>query len=658
MSGAGQSTVSIPHAIQIGLAHHQAGRLPEAEGIYRQVLQVEPNNAEALHLLGVIAHQVGNNPASVEYINLALAARPEFAEALSNRGLALQALGRHEEALASYDRALELNAGYSEALSNRGNALRELGRHEEALASYDRALALRPDFAEALSNRGNVLKALGRHEEALASFDKALLAQPGHADALNNRGLVLQALKRHDEALASYDLALSARPGFVEAMNNRGFVLHEAGRLAESLASLEAALAADPSYAGAWYNRGNTLRDLNRGEEALASYEKAISIYPEFFDAWNNRGNALKVLRRFSDALASYDRALAIDPGHAGAWSNRGTALYELGRHEEALVSYARALAIAPDYSDAHWNEGLCRLIVADLETGWKKIEWRWQTEEFRARRRGFSQPLWLGKESLEGKTILLHAEQGLGDAIQFCRYAPMVAALGATVILDVLPALASLLGRLEGVSHVVARGEPLPGFDYHCPLLSLPLAFGTTLESIPAKVPYLFADPARVKEWKKRLGAKRKPRVGIAWSATSQSAYGIARSIPFDEFAGLIPKGVQCVSLQKDLTEAEREAIEARKDVVHFGAGFEDTAALVELMDVVVSVDTSIGHLSGAMGKATWILLPYVGDWRWMTAREDSPWYPGVRLFRQPVPGDWPEVIGRVKEQLERLKK
>jgi len=650
-----QRTIPIPQAIQIALDHHHAGRLPEAEGIYRQVLQADPDNAEAMQLLGVIAHQVGRNDLAVELFDKVLAIQPGYAEAWGNRGLSQHALGRYEEALGSFDRALSIRAGYAEALSNRGNTLRELGRLEESLASYDRALSIRPAFAEALNNRGNVLKTLGRLDEALASLDTALAISPGYAEALSNRGLVLQALGRHDEALASYGQALALNPGYVEALNNHGAALSELGRHEEALASLEAAISLQPQYAGAHYNRGNALQALGRQGEAIASYDKAVSLQAGFLDAVNNRGNALKKLRRFEDALDSYDRALAIDSGHAGAWSNRGTALYELKRYDEALECYARALAIRPGDADAHWNEGLCRLSIGDLEQGWKKIEWRWQTEEFRGRRRDFRQPVWLGREPLAGKTILLHAEQGLGDAIQFCRYVPMVAALGATVVLEVLPELKTLMDRLEGADRVIARGEALPGFDYHCPLLSLPLAFGTALASIPAAVPYLGADAALVKQWKKRLGAKRRPRIGIAWSATRLSAYGLARSIALPQFVELIPAGMQCVSLQKDLDDEERALIDSRKDIVHFGAGFEDTAALVELADVVISVDTSIAHLAGAMGKAAWVLLPFVGDWRWMADREDSPWYPSVRLFRQPAAGDWAGVLGRVRGEIER---
>ena len=615
-------TSAIPQAIQHGLEHHRAGRLADAERIYWQILQADPANADALHLLGAIAHQVGKHEACVELLDKALAIDPGRGTVSSNRGLALHELGRYDEALASYDKALSLMPGYAEALYNRGITLQKIERYPEALDSYDRALAIRPDYPEALGNRGLVLQELMRYDEALDSYDRALSARPDFANALFNRGVVLQKAGRPDEAIASYDKVLSIDPGHAVALSNRGLALRELGRCAE----------------------------------ALASCDRALSAKPEFAEAWSNRGLVLQSLGRHEEALASCDKALEIMPGFAVASSNRGMALQELGRYDEALGSYDRALALEPGLPDAHWNRALCLLVTGDFRRGWPEFEWRWETSAFKAQQRGFRQPLWRGRESLAGKTILLHAEQGLGDTLQLCRYAPMVAAMGATVLLEVQAPLKPLIAGFKYVDSLVARGEALPEFDLHCPLLSLPLAFGTTLESIPAEIPYLRADPDLVSEWRKRLGRKRGPRIGLAWSATSDTAYGLRRSMVLTEFANLIPKGAQCVSLQKDLTGAEREVIGARKDIVHFGMGFPDTAALVELMDVVVSVDTSIAHLAGAMGKKVWVLLPFAGDWRWLVAREDSPWYPSARLFRQAALGNWAGVVRQVGAELNKF--
>ena len=354
------------------------------------------------------------------------------------------ALGRKTEAIKSYDRALNLRGDHPEVLSNRGVTLHELERFEEALASYDRALAVRPDHAEALSNRGNTLRSLNRLDEALASYDRALAARPDYAEALCNRGAALQARHRFDEAIASYERAIAIRPDYVAAI----------------------------------CNRGGALQQLGRFDDALASYDRALTLAPNHAEALSNRGVTLHRLNRFEDALASYDRALAARPDYAEALCNRGVTLHEMRRFDEALASYAGALAVRPDYAEAHFNEGLCRALGGDYQRGLEKFEWRWRAEQ-RDQQRDFAQPLWLGSDDIAGKTILLHAEQGFGDTIQFCRYVPLVAARGARrVILEVQRPLHRLMDSLAGATDIVPRGEPLPAFDLRCPLLSLPLAF------------------------------------------------------------------------------------------------------------------------------------------------------------------------------------
>ncbi len=458
------------------------------------------------------------------------------------------------------------------------------------------------------------------------------------------------------EAEAIYLQVLQADPGNAQAWQLMGIIAHQAGKNELSLEWLDKALAIVPDHAEALSNRGLALHDLGRPAEAIESYRKALAIRPGFAEALHNLGNTLLQLGRYEEALASYDGAVQIAPVYADALCNRGNVLQKLKRYSEALASYERSIAANPMHAYAHWNYGLCCLVTGDFARGWQEIEWRWENHEFAKFKRPFTQPLWQGGESLGGKTILLHAEQGLGDTLQFCRYAPMVAARGATVLLEVQGALKPLLEGLEGVSRLFAQGEELPAFDYHCPLLSLPRAFGTRVDSIPAAIPYVRADEALVQAWQARLGPRRGARIGIAWSATTATDYGIARSLALSRFVQLIPDGAQCVSLQKDLTQEERAIIEARPDIEHFGTGFADTAALVALVDIVVSVDTSIGHLTGAMGKPVWIVMPYVGDWRWMVDREDSPWYPSARIFRQPAPGDWASVLDRVKSELESL--
>lgn len=503
--------------LQQAVALHQQGRLGEAEALYREVIGMDAKNFDALHLLGVVAIQTGRPQLACDLIGQALTINRRVAEAHSNYGAALKDLLRHEDALASYDRALRLKPGYFDALYNRGLALQALGRPQEALASFDRALGLRPDSAEALNDRGIALQSLMRTEESLACFESALRVRPSFAEALYNQGNALQALQRPQEAIASYEAALRLRPGYAEALNNCGAALQGLGRLDEALESFERSIAVKPDQIDALFNCGNVLVKQRRAAPALAKYEQALRLDPSQAKLHNASGVALQHLRRYAESLACFERALQIDPRNVEALNNKGAALLGFNRLEEALANYAEALKVQPGLADTHWNEGMARLVGGDFAQGWPKYEWRWQAQTFASPKRDFQQPLWLGKEPLQGKTILLHAEQGLGDAIQFCRYAKQVAALGATVLLEVQTAsLKKLLAGLEGVSQTFARGEPLPSFDCHCPLLSLPLAFNTERETIPAEPCYIAADPDRAKAWRAKLGDTALPSIGV----------------------------------------------------------------------------------------------------------------------------------------------
>ncbi len=605
------------------VAFHQQGQLGPAEALYREILQTDPRHFDALHLLGVIALQTGHAQIAHDLIGQAIA----------------------------------VNRQHPDAHSNMGNALKELGRLPEALASYDRALRLKPDYPEALYNRGAVLYGLQRPEEALACYDRALRLRPGYVEAHNNRGMALRALRRLEEALASFDRAVRLNPDYAEALYNRGNILQELKRPEESLASFERALRLKPGHAEAFYNRGNALLELRRPEEALASFEQALRLRPDYAEAHNSRGVALQDLQREEESLASFESALRLAPDYVEALANQGSALHALGRPQEALACYGQALRLQPELADAHWNGSLSRLLLGDFAAGWQQYEWRWKTEAFTSPQRNFAQPLWLGQGSLAGKTILLHAEQGLGDTIQFCRYAQRVAAAGATVLLEAQAALKPLLAGLEGVERILAQGEPLPAFDCHCPLMSLPLAFATGLDTIPAEIPYLRADPARVRAWQARLGGAALPRVGLAWSGGAAYKNDRRRSIPLAGFDRLASCRAQFISLQKELREADRLVLERRADIAHYGgelADFAETAALVANLDLVIAVDTAVAHLAGALGKPVWLLLPANPDWRWLLGRGDSPWYPSMRLFRQAKLGDWESVIAQVAAALD----
>jgi len=648
-----------------GLKLHQAGRVVEAEGFYNQVLALRPDHFDCLHLRGVIFHQRGHHAEAVRWIDQSLKRNPNHAQALNNRGIALSAQNRLVEALESFSRAATIQRDFAEAHSNRSIALRQLGRFEEALASCDRALKLRPDYAEAHSNRGLVLCRVLRFDDGLVSCDRAIALRPNFAEAHCNRGLALKELKRFEEALASYDRAIALRDDLAEAHCNRGNVLRELKRFEEALASCDRAIALKGDFAEAHCNRGNVLGSLKRFAEALQSYDRAISLRPDLAEAHCNRGNTLRDLHRLEEAIASYDRAAELQPDLAQVFFNRGIAFEETERFDEALQSYGRALEIKPDDADTRLNAALCRLLIGDFERGWEQFESRWTTAVLREHRRTFPQPLWLGVEEIAGKTIFLHAEQGLGDTLQFGRYVPHLVARGARVVLEVQTPLRSLMASLPGHPLIVADGDRLPDFDLHCPLLSLPLAFRTRLDTIPGTTPYLWAPADKVSAWRDRLGARTKPRVGLVWAGNPRkelpnlNLIDSQRSIAFAALAPLLEvTGCSFYSLQKgdDAVRQLRDSV-WRDSVIDFTDDlhdFSDTAALIENLDLIVSVDTSVLHVAGALAKPVWLLNRHNTYWRWLREREDSPWYPTVRQFRQDATRQWDPVVTRVAAALQ----
>jgi tetratricopeptide (TPR) repeat protein len=652
-------SLTLSQVFEFALKAYQAGKLTEAEQLCLKILSADPDSAPTLNFLAIINSALGRNDAALSNADRALTLWPDFVEALVNRGIALYELKRFGDALADYDRAIALRPDRADTLVNRGNTLGKLRRHEDALASYDDALKLQPNYVEALYNRGLALHKLERFGEALASYDRALAVQPDHAKTHRSRGATLHDLKQYREALKSYDRALASRPDDAEALVNRGATLHELKQSAEALNSYDRALAIEPNHVEALTNRGVALHDLGRYGEALASHERALAVQPDHAAALSNRGVTLHRLGRLVEALASYDRALVLQPDYADALVNRGVTLHGLKRFDEALANYDRAIALRPDHADAHFFGSLSRLLTGDFGRGWVEYEWRRKGASTGPSRRDLPQPLWLGGNEVADKTILLHSEQGFGDTIQFCRYAPLVAACGARVILEVEEPLVGLLVGLAGTARVIAKGNALPDFDVQCSLLSLPLAFSTQLETIPSAVSYLRAPDQALPKWGARLPAKPRPRIGIAWAGNAKHVRDRERSIDLGNLLPLFDVDATFVSLQKEVRAADTATLKNSADIIHFGqelAGFSDTAALISHLDLVVSVDTAIAHLAGALGKPVWILLTHVPDWRWLLDRDDSPWYPTARMFRQSETREWDSVIVRVRDELLKL--
>jgi tetratricopeptide (TPR) repeat protein len=574
---------------------------------------------------------------------------PQVLEAIREQGLALHQAGRLDEAERCYDKVLKRNPKHFGALHLLGLIRMQTGRAEQAVELLKRAVRLNPNDPAAQGSLGAALSGTGCHEAALARYDRAIALQPGLAGVHYNRAVALQSLMRPAEALASLDAAIALDPGNAGAHHNRGSALVALGRPEDALASYDRAIALKPDHAEAFCNRGLALKLMHRTKEALASYDIAIALAPNHAPAHNNRGSALEVLGRPEEALASYDRAIALQPGYAEAFANRGLVLRILRRLDEALASYEAAIALDPGNVDAHLGKSFLLLLTGQFESGWREYEWRKATW-------GPVSPLeparaWTGEGDLAGKRLLLQGEQGLGDTLQFARYVPLLVDRGIAVTLCVQTSLVSLLGAsLPGVS-VIAEGEPPPQFDWHCALMSLPLGLAVT-----PPPPLRLDASARRADWAARLGPKTRPRVGLAWSGNPNHFSDHNRSIEFDQLTPLLGEDVEWVAIQNGVRASDAEAFAASGRVAFFGEAlgdFADTAALVEQMDLVICVDTSLAHLAAALGKPTWILLQYAPDWRWMLDCADSHWYPTVRLFRQPALGDWANVIADVRTAL-----
>jgi len=634
------------------------GRREEALRHFDAALAIDPRHLHAMVRRGNTLLELTRYEEALATYDRALTVMPTLFDALCNRGSALRALGRFQEALDTYDRALAVQSNSVEALANRGNALRDLARFEEALRSYEGALAITPDNVQLMSLRGRTLVDLGRFQEALASFNEAIASRPDFIEALYNSAVALERLGRPEQAIDRCNRVLTLEPGHARALATRGTGLLRLGRYDAALSDYDRVLEIDPSAHDVLSNRGTLLRQIGRYEEALANYDEACATGAALPEVWANRGNVLQDLHRYEEALDAYGRALAIDSQYAHGWFNRGNVLQLVGRPDEALESYDRAVSANPHHFDAHFAKSFVYLRDGDFARGWEQYEWRRQAMAQGRELRDFAHPRWTGVQPLEGKTILLHAEQGFGDTIQFCRYAAPVRARGANVIIEVPPALKALVASMDAGLQVVATGEPLPPFDLHCPLLSLPLAFRDDLHSIPDPTPYLYPNTELVSQWKALLGDRHRPRIGLAWSGNPDHRNDRNRSIALTMFEPLFDMNVEWVSLQKVVREEDEATVAASplRDVREQIRDFADTAALMHTLDLVIAVDTSVAHLAGAMNLPVWILLPHFAEWRWMREGETSPWYRSARLFRQDSPGDWPRVIEAIRQTLAGL--
>ena len=716
----GALLATIPEALAVAVQYQQAGHWQQAEAIYRQIVQAEPDHAESWCYLGILCLGTGRFGEAVDYCRRALALTPNFGLAQDTLSQALQ---QQDRALRSTlpspqplspvarERGLVAQAGslcypFSPVAGKRGRG--------EGVSSLDIAEAL------ACNQQAVTLAQQRRFQEAEAGFRQALRLNPHLAEAHNNLGNVLKDQGQLAAALEEYQEAIRLRPDYAEAHHNLGVALTDQGQLAAALEQYQEAVRLKPDYAKAYYNMGNVLKEQGQVQTAVAQYQEAVRLRPDYAEAHNNLGGALRVQGRLAEAAAHYQEALRLKPGYADAHNNLGVAFMEQGQLTAAATEYQEAIRLRPDFPNAHSNRALVWLLTGDFERGWPEFEWRWQTKTMRGSRPSFVQPLWDGS-SLTGKTILLQAEQGLGDTIQFIRYAALVKNRGGYVIVECQPALVALLQSCPGADRVVAQGSQLLPFDVQVPLMSLPRILGTTPSTIPAAVPYLTADAGLVEHWRQELEwgvgsgewgvgsstkriatapALRTPippplaprltplstphsplptphsplptphsplptphsplfKIGIVWQCKNFFPEDYRRSAPLAAFAPLAAlPGVHLFSLQKDVDSAViASAPFAVTDLGELIKDFADTAAALKNLDLLVTIDTAVAHCAGALGVPVWVALQFASDWRWLLKREDSPWYPTVRLFRQKQPGDWDEVFQRITEEVRRIK-
>lgn len=529
-------------------------------------------------------------------------------------------------------------------------------KYADERTAVERLLSAEPDSPQALDRLCRLADQSRDYAHAADWLCRSLEKHPEHDRAYAYLGYVMCRLGQWQAGLECYDKAIALHAGQPAYFYERAAALAHLDQHDKALPDYERALALDPRFADAHAHYGTSLASLGQPEQAFAAFGRAIALAPRNTAAWVNRANLHLKNQAFESALADYDQAIALQPGHAIAHANRGTALKHLHRLDQARASTERAIALEPGYTDAQFNNALLLLLQGELREGLRLYQQRWHTKAFAPIRRAYAQPLWLGQENIAGQRLLVHNEQGLGDSIQFARFVSLAARQGAHVIYEVEPTLFDLFRSLQGVDTLVRQRQALPDFDWYCPVMTLPVALGTTLADVSDGRPYLQASPQRQAKWARRLGNKAGLRVGLVWSGNPQHQGDTQRSIPLPTLLAALPTGLSYFSLQQVLRPGDAKQIAGFTPLQHFDGelvDFSDTAALCSQMDLVVAVDTSVAHLAGALGVETYLLLPHTPDWRWMLDRTDSPWYPRMRLLRQTQPGDWVPVLRSLRELL-----
>jgi tetratricopeptide (TPR) repeat protein len=625
---------TVAETIENAVQHHQDGHLRQAEQLYRLILHSNPDNPVALYSLGVIAHQSRKHEAAVKLISKAIANNPQIPQFHNTLGLVFEVLEKYEEAAAAYQQAVSVKPDYAEAYHNMAIALQSQSQYAAAFEKCKQAVSIKSDYAEAYNTMGFSLEKQQKYAEAIKYYKKAVQLKPDFAEAYNHLGVVLNVQGHPAEAIDNYKQALRLDPNYAEVYNNMGIALKEQKQFVEAILRFKQAIRLDPDFAEAYYNLANSLRDETRCTEAIENYRQAVRLKPDYAEAYNHLGIVLNAQGGYAEIIENL----------------------------EAIESYKRALQLNPDFAEAHSNLSLVLLRTGRLIEGWKEYEWRRNPKlDITTYPHCYEIPRWDGSD-FSGKRLLVHYEQGLGDTLHFVRYLPMVKARGGTVILEVRKPLYQLLQGFPGVDELVEASldnKPVVKFDHHISLMDLPKIFETSLETIPAEVPYINCCPKKAELWRNKL-AGPDYKVGIVWAGSPSHSNDQNRSCTLKYFEPLTKiEGIRLYGLQKGKAAEQVEKLADEMIITNLGTEFEDftdTAAAIENLDLVISVDTSVLHLAGAMGKPIWTLLPFAPEWRWMLNRQDSPWYPTMKLFRQKKWGQWESVFQDVAEELRTI--
>lgn len=626
---------------------------------------MQPQNALAQYNLAITLEQTSELESALIHYGKAIAYQPNYLEAHYNRGALLKKLNRLNQALNDFDKVLQINPNIAQAYGYLGNIYKELGDPNKAIAFHSKAIDLNPAIFESFFNRGKILLEQGKFHLALKDLACAIQAKPEFVEAHYLQGVINKKIGEDQSALNSFSYAIKLDKYHITSLLHRSKILMDHKAYQTALHDLNQIIEIEPTLAEAHHNRGMALEKLQMLEDAIESYEIALKLKIDSAETYNNLGNVLRETKNINKAIDCFERAIKLRPDYAAAHSNLGWTL-NTSRHLDASIKSLRtALDIEPNLVEAHLNIALSLLASGAYLEGFKEYEWRHKISYMQ--QRSFSTPLWLGNESLKNKTILLYPEQGLGDTIQFSRYAKLIFDLGAKVILEVQAPLHELLQTMEGVDQVISSGGLIPNHDFHCPLMSLPLAFKTEISTIPCVTPYIKADQNKVLHWKNKLGQKNRLRVGLVWSGGFRLdqpelwAVNERRNIPFAEISKLNMAGVEFHSLQKgDQAEVELKNLKNLAwptsnffNYIDEIKDFSDTAAYIENLDLIISVDTSTAHLAGALGKPVFLMNRFDSCWRWSEQEKISAWYPTIRIFNQTSPNNWDHVLLGIRKEI-----